>query len=186
MIKADWKNRSTGLSVVILLTAPPMIFAAPTQAADYDAGSIHITQPWARATPKGASSGAAYMTITNNGKTPDRVSCISSDASAQCQIHNMTMENGVMKMRPVEGGLEIKSGETVMLKPSGVHVMLVNLKHPVEKGNLVKATLKFENAGTIDVECPVAAIGATAPGARASEGGMKMEGHGGMMQMDKH
>jgi copper(I)-binding protein len=188
MIKADWKNRSTGLSVVILLTAltTPMIFAAPTQAADYDAGSIHITQTWTRATPKGASSGAAYMTITNNGKTPDRVSCISSDASAQCQIHAMTMENGVMKMRPVEGGLEIKPGETVMLKPSGVHVMLVNLKHPLEQGNLVKATLKFENAGTINVECPVAAIGATAPGAPASGGGMKTEGHGGMMQMDKH
>ena len=95
-----------------------MIFAAPTQAADYDAGSIHITAPWARATPKGASSGAAYMTITNNGNTPDRLSCVSSDASAQCQIHTMTMEHGVMKMRPVEDGLEIKPGETVMLKPS--------------------------------------------------------------------
>jgi periplasmic copper chaperone A len=72
-------------------------------AADYDVGSIHISQPWARATPKGASSGAAYMTITNKGSTPDRVSCVSSDASAQCQIHSMSMDNGVMKMRPVEG-----------------------------------------------------------------------------------
>src|ERR1700730_12544124 len=65
MIKADWRNSSGGLSVVFVLTAltTPMIFAAPTQAADYDAGAIHITQPWARATPKGASSGTAYMTI---------------------------------------------------------------------------------------------------------------------------
>jgi copper(I)-binding protein len=51
---------------------------------------------------------------------------------------------------------------------------------------MVKATLKFENAGTINVEYPVAAIGAAAPGAPASEGGMKMESHGGMKQMDKH
>jgi copper(I)-binding protein len=123
---------------------------------------------------------------TNNGKTPDRVSCVSSDASAQCQIHTMAMEDGVMKMRPVEGGLEIKPGETVMLKPSSFHVMLVNLKHPLQQGKMVKATLKFENAGTINVEYPVAAIGAAAPGAPASEGGMKMEGHGGMKQMDKH
>jgi periplasmic copper chaperone A len=83
------------------------------RAADYHVGPIHITQPWARATPKGASTGAAYMTITNDGTTPDRVSCASSDASAKCQIHSMTMDNGVMKMRPVEGGLEIKPGETI-------------------------------------------------------------------------
>ena len=152
-------------------------------AADYDVGSIHISQPWARATPKGASSGAAYMTITNKGSTPDRVSCVSSDVSAQCQIHSMTMDNGVMKMRPVEGGLEIKPGETVMLKPSSLHVMFVELKHPLEQGKMVEATLKFEKAGTIDVEFPIAAIGAAMPGAPAG-GGTMMQG-GGMMPM-KH
>jgi copper(I)-binding protein len=89
----------------------------------------------------------------------------------------MTMENGVMMMRPVEGGLEIKPGETVTLKPGGFHVMLVNLKHPLEQGNTVKATLKFENAGTVDVEYPIAAIGAAAPGVPA--------GGGNMMQMNK-
>jgi len=98
----------------------------------------------------------------------------------------MTMDNGVMKMRPVEGGLEIKPGETVTLKPSGLHVMLVGLKQALQQGKTAKATLKFEHAGTIDVEYPIAAIGAAAPGAPAAEGGMKMEGHGGMMQMDKH
>ena len=161
--------------------------APAAQAGDYDVGSIHIAQPWARATPKGATSGAAYMTITNKGSAPDRVNCVSSDASGQCQIHSMTMEGGVMKMRPVEGGLEIKPGETVTLQPSGFHVMLVALKHPLEKGQTVKATLKFDHAGTVDVEYPIAAIGAPAPGAAAGGGGMKMQGPGGgMMQMDKH
>jgi periplasmic copper chaperone A len=172
----------------------------PALAADYDVGSIHISQPWARATPKGATSGAGYMTITNNGKGPDRVSCVASDASAQCQIHAMTMENGVMRMRPVEGGLEIKPGETVTLKPGGFHVMLVDLKHPLEQGQTIKATLKFDNAGAVDVEYPIAAIGAPAPGAAAGGGtmmmqggsmqgpggGMNMQGSGGsMMQMNK-
>ena len=161
------------------------ISTTPAQAADYDIGSIHITQSWARATPKGASSGAAYVTITNNGKTPDRVSCVSSDASAQCQIHTMTMENGVMKMRPVEGGVELKPGETVMLKPSSFHIMLVNLKQPLEQGKTIDATLQFEKAGTVKVEFPVLAIGAAAPGVPA-DGGSMMEGHGRMMQMDKH
>jgi periplasmic copper chaperone A len=168
----------------LALTLAPF-WSRSARAADFDVGSIHISQPWARATPKGASSGAAYMTITNKGSTPDRVSCVSSDISAQCQIHSMTMDNGVMKMRPVEGGLEIKPGETVTLKPSGFHVMLVDLKHPLEKGKMLEATLQFEKAGTVKVEFPIAAIGASAPGASAGGGGMMMN-HGGMMQMDKH
>jgi periplasmic copper chaperone A len=173
--------------------AAVQLAAAAAQAADYDVGSIHISQPWARATPKGAASAAAYMTITNNGKTPDKVSCVSSDAAGECQIHTMTMDNGVMQMRPVEGGLEIKPGETVTLKPGGFHVMLEKLKHPLEQGNTMKATLKFDNAGTVDVEYPIAAIGAPAPGTASGGGNMMMQGGGTMapqgggmnMQMDK-
>jgi copper(I)-binding protein len=166
-----------------LALAVAQLPASAAHAADYDVGSIHISQPWARATPKGASAGAAYMTITNNGTTPDKVNCLSSDASAVCQIHTMTMENGVMAMRPVEGGLEIKPGETVTLKPGGFHVMLENLTHPLEQGNTVKATFKFDNAGTVDIEYPIAAIGAAAPGVPAGGGSMTMGDHGGgMMQ----
>jgi len=171
------------ISVLVGLVALflAQLTAAPSLAADYDVGSIHIAQPWSRATPKGAITGAGYMTITNRGTTPDRVSCVSSDASAQCQIHSMTMEGGVMKMRPVEGGLEIKPGETVTLAPVGFHMMLVKLKHPLEAGQTVKATLKFDKAGTVDVDYPVMALGASAPG---GAGGMNMQG-GGKMQMDK-
>ena len=174
-----------GLAAAFALAAVQLV-AAGVEAPDYDVGPIHIAQPWARATPKGASTGAGYMTITNNGPAPDRVSCVSSDASAQCQIHSMTMEGGVMKMRPVEGGLEIKPGEAVTLKPAAVHLMFLDLKQPLQQGKTVKVTLKFESAGTVDVECPIAAIGAAAPGMPAGGGGM-MEGHGGMMQMSpKH
>jgi periplasmic copper chaperone A len=175
-----WKIASCALTAALVLA---QFSSVPAHAADYDVGSIHIKQPWARATPKGASSGAAYMTITNKGTTPDRLSCASSDASAKCQIHSMTMDNGVMKMRPVEGGLEIKPGETVTLKPSGFHVMLTDLKNPLEQGKTVDVTLQFEKAGTVKVKFPIAAIGATAPGAG---GDNMMKGHGGMMQMDKH
>jgi periplasmic copper chaperone A len=140
--------------------------AAPAAwATDYNVGPIQISAPWARATPKGATAGAAYMTITNTGKTPDKV-------------------NGVMQMRPVEGGLEIKPGETVTLKPGSFHMMLVNLKHPLEQGNTIKATLKFDAAGTIDVDYPIAGIGAAAPGVPAGGGTMMMQGGGGM-QMNK-
>jgi copper(I)-binding protein len=185
------------IETLAVVLAGAAALASPAAAAgDYDVGSIHISQPWSRATPKGALSGAGYMTLTNKGATPDRVSCVIDDASAQCQIHSMTMEGGVMKMRPVEGGLEIKPGESVTLKPGGNHMMFLSLKHPLEQGATVKATLKFDHAGTIDVDYPVLAIGAPAPGASAEgsmmqepSGAMHMQGGGmqggGMMQMDK-
>src|ERR1700733_14760096 len=168
-------------AVFAALLAP--LAAVPAWAADYDVGSIHIAAPWARATPKGASTGAGYMTITNKGTAPDRVSCVSDDARAQCQIHSMTMEDGVMKMRPVEGGLEIKPGETVTLQPGGYHVMFVGLIHALEQGNTVDVKLKFDKAGSVDVQYPIAAIGAPAPGGAAAGGSMMIQGSGGGMNM---
>jgi periplasmic copper chaperone A len=178
------KHISGGIAAVFAL-AMAQLSTAPAQAAEYDVGSIHIAQPWARATPKGATTGAGYMTITNKGTTPDRVNCVSSDASAQCQIHTMTMDGGVMKMRPVEGGLEIKPGETLTLKPAGIHVMFLDLKHPLDQGNTVKVTLKFDKAGTVDVDYPIAAIGASAPPGTAGEGAT-MGRPGGMMMQKIH
>jgi len=178
------KTRSSALVLgAIVLTA--MNVPTRAQMTEYDVDSIHITQPWSRATPKGAKAGAGYMTITNKGTAPDKVACVSDDASAQCEIHSMSMKGGVMNMRPVEAGLEIKPGETVTLAPrSGYHIMFSDLKHPLEQGKTVRATLKFEKAGTVDVEYSILAIGASAPGTSAG-GGMNMQG-GGMMKMDKH
>jgi copper(I)-binding protein len=186
-----WK--SCGIAAIAIAAAQlALSLPAAAAAADYDVGSIHISSPWARATPKGAAAGAAYMTVTNKGTASDRLNCVSDDASAQCQIHSMTMENGVMKMRPVEGGLEIKPGDTVTLAPGGFHMMLLDLKAPLEQGKTLKATLKFDHAGTVDVEYPIAAIGAPAPGAAAGGGSMMMQGggmvmpsSGGGMQMNK-
>jgi copper(I)-binding protein len=183
-----WK--SCGIAA-IAIPATQLALSLPAAATDYDVGSIHISTPWARGTPKGAATGAAYMTVTNKGTASDRLNCVSDDASAQCQIHSMTMENGVMIMRPVEGGLEIKPGETVTLAPGGFHIMLLNLKTQLEQGKTLKATLKFDHAGTVDVEFPIAAVGAPGPGAAAGggmnmgSGGMTMPSSGGGMQMNK-
>jgi copper(I)-binding protein len=188
------RGAAVGFAIVTIQFTAAVTAVTPAAAADdYDVGAIHISQPWSRATAKGATTGAGYMTITNKGSAPDKVSCVSDNASAQCEIHSMTMEGGVMKMRPVEGGLEIKPGESVMLKPGGYHVMFRELKHALEQGASVKVTLKFEHAGTVEVDYPVLALGAAAPGARAggtmmhdSGGGMNMQGSGGgMMHMDK-
>jgi copper(I)-binding protein len=152
--------------------------AGPAAAADYKVGSLDVSQPWARATPKGASTGAAYMTITNSGSKPERLSCASSPAAATCRIHEMAMDNGVMKMRPVQGGLEIKPGQTVTLKPGGYHMMLEGLKTPLTAGGKLEATLTSSDGASVKVEFPIAAIGAPAPGATPGGDGMKMQGPG--------
>ena len=143
------------LALVALLSSMTLVLNTPARAqtAEYDVGSIHIMQLWSRATPKGATAGAGYMTITNKGTTPDKVSCVSDDASAQCEINSFPIE------RPVEGGLEIKPNESVTLKPSGFHVVFRQLKHPLEQGKTVKATLKFDKAGNVDVEFPTLGLG---------------------------
>lgn len=174
ILKLSTISRGTVALVAFCLTP---LLAGPAVAADYHVGSLQITQPWARATPKGADTGAAYMTVTNTGTKSERLSCVSSEAAAKCQIHQMSMSNGVMKMRPVEGGLEIKPGETVTFKPGGYHLMLVNLKAPLVQGKTVEARLKVEAGATAQVEFPIAGIGAPAPGAAAS-GGMQMQGTG--------
>jgi copper(I)-binding protein len=152
-------------------------------ATSFKVGALQITQPWSRATPKGAEVAGAYFKITNTGTTPDRLLGGSSPAAGRFEIHEMSMDNGVMKMRPVPNGLEIKPGESVELKPGAYHVMMLDLKQPLNKGDHVKATLKFEKAGPVDIEYNVVGVGET-PAAAAPgpvEGGMhNMKGMKGM------
>lgn len=153
----------------IFFTAMCMaLLALPAQAADVTAGTLKISAPWARATPKGASVGGGYMTITNTGKAADRLTGGSTTVSSKFELHEMSMDNGVMKMRPLASGLEIKPGQTVELKPGGHHIMLVGMKEQLKAGDHFKATLVFAKAGKVDVDFIVEGLGAT-------HGGMDMK-----------
>ena len=109
------------------------------------------------------------MTIINKGSAPDRLVSFSSSAADKFEIHEMKMENGVMKMRPLPKGLGIKPGETVEIRPGSYHLMFMGLKQPFERGKTIKGTLTFEKAGTIEVEYKVEAIGASPPGSHDGE-----------------
>ena len=137
--------------------------ATLASAADIMVGDLKITAPWARATPKGAKVGGGYMTITNTGASADRLVGGASDISEKFELHEMSMSGGVMKMRPVSAGLEIKPGQTIELKPGGLHIMFKGLKKPLTMGDTVKVTLSFEKAGKVEVSFPVAPIGARSP-----------------------
>ncbi len=121
----------------------------------YTVGSLKIGHPWSRETPPGAKVGGGYLSIENTGDAPDTLVAVESDAAAPVQIHEMAMDNGVMKMRPLAAGIEIKPGSTVTLAPCGYHVMFMNLKEPFTAGAMVKAVLVFEKAGRVPVEFKV-------------------------------
>ena len=146
-----------------LFGAAVLLVGGIAAAETYSAGGLQIGNPWARATPKGSKVTAGYLTITNKGPEADRLVGGSAEPASRFEVHDTVTENGVARMRQVTN-LEIKPGQTIELKPGGMHVMLMGLKQPLSKGQTVKATLVFEKAGTVAVEFTVQAIGAPAGG----------------------
>ncbi len=165
--------RCLGLVAVFFLASPL------AHAQEIKAGDLVITQAWSRATPKGSPVGAGYLTIHNNGSTAERLTGGASDAVGDVQVHEMSMDNGVMKMRQLASGLEIPPGATVELKPGGYHLMLMNLKQPLARGDMLKITLDFQRAGKTPVDFKVGGIGDTGPAKSSDMKDMKMD-HGDM------
>jgi periplasmic copper chaperone A len=130
----------------------------------FKVGEITVATPWTRATPGGAKVAGGYLNITNSGTGTDKLVGGVTDIAGRVEIHEMAMNGGVMKMRPLNEGLEVKAGQTVELKPGGYHVMFLDLKRQLKQGETVKATLQFEKAGKVDVTFKVGSVGgASAP-----------------------
>ncbi|SCB18893.1 copper chaperone PCu(A)C [Rhizobium hainanense] len=129
-------------------------------AEDVKIGNLTIAAPYVRAMVPGAPVGGGYMTITNMGNTDDRLVAASSPRAATVQIHEMKMDNDVMIMRELADGLAIPAGKTVELKPGGYHVMFMKVAEPFLQGQTVRATLRFEKAGSVDIDFPVGSIAA--------------------------
>ena len=134
-------------------------------AQNYTAGPLKIEQPWTRATPAGAKVAGGYLAVTNTGTAPDRLLGGSSEIAGKVEIHEMAMNNGVMTMRGLPDGLELKPGAKLELKPGGYHIMFMDLKRQLKEGEKVKGTLTFEKAGAVPVEFSVQSVGARAPAA---------------------
>ena len=155
----QFRNTLKAIVVVAAMSA-----FAPLSAHEFKAGDLTIDHPWTRATPAGAKTAAGYLKIINKGKEADRFIGGSAEGVDAVEVHEMAMENNVMKMRPLEGGVEIKPGQTVEFKPSSYHLMMIGLREPFTKGKMIKGTLTFEKAGSVPVEFEVAAMGATSSG----------------------
>ena len=140
-------------AVVVLNACSPAPSNAPGSAV------IVVTDSWTMATPPGAAVGVGYMTISNQGAAAVRLMGGETTAAERVEVHNMSMDGGVMTMRPVDGGLEIPTGGAVELKRGGLHLMLIGLKAPLTEGGSVPLTLVFDNGARVDATLGVRAMG---------------------------
>jgi copper(I)-binding protein len=142
-----------------------------------DAKSIVVDHPWARATPAGAKTGAAYMTLINNGSSGDRLVGATTPVADAVQFHSVSEENGVSRMREMRA-VDVAPGGKVTFSPGGMHVMMVGLKQPLKEGQSFPLALSFEKAGKVDVMVSVAKVGAMQHG----DMGPMMHEHGDTMK----
>lgn len=118
--------------------------------------SLTVEGAWARPSPMDAMNGAFYLTIRNRGSQPDRLIGAASPACGMVELHeSYMMEGGAMGMRPLAGGIEVPANGTVEFKPGGLHIMCMHIQEPFKPGNRVPLTLRFEQAGELQVEVEV-------------------------------
>ncbi len=157
----------------ILAAAMLLPLMSSLAAAQNESGGISVSEAWSRATPGGARNGAAFLQISAKG-TGDRLVDANSEVAERVELHNHIHEDGVMKMRRVDG-IEIPADGSVTLEPGGYHLMLMNIKRPLKAGETLDLTLVFEKAGEVEVTAKVEPIGAKGPG--SADGGHGA-GHG--------
>ncbi|WP_119156606.1 copper chaperone PCu(A)C [Caldimonas tepidiphila] len=154
---------------LIAATALALSLLTSAHAHDYQLGPIRIAHPWARATVAGQPAGGAYLKLENAGPA-DRLLSVRSPVAASAELHLMTMDGNIMRMREVDA-IALPAGQTVEFKPGGLHIMLTGLKAPLKQGERVPLTLRFEKAGEVNVELAVesaASSGGDKPAAGAA------------------
>lgn len=148
------------------------------------AQDVSVQDAWARATVQGQKATGAFMTLTS--KTGAKLVSASSPVAGVTELHEMKLEGDVMKMRAVQGGLDLPAGKSVALKPGGYHVMLMDLKQPLGKEISVPLTLVFMDAkgqeSRLELKLPVGTGPSVKPGAASDD----THGHGKDMDHSHH
>lgn len=137
------------------------------------AAEVMVHNAWARPTVEGQQGGGGFMTLMNHGKSDDKLISATSPLAARVELHTMSMEGEVMRMRQVPS-IELKAGQSLELKPGGMHVMFMDLKQPLVTGTKAPVTLQFEKAGKVTVEFmiqprPAGEVGKTGDASKTME-----------------
>ncbi len=170
------------LSLLALAVAAPLTTAG---AHEYTSKTVTVSHPWARATPPGAKVGAAYVEIAASKSGGDKLLGARADVAGRVEIHTHKHEGGVMKMQQIEN-LPVAAGKSVVLKPAGDHIMLMDLKKPLVEGDLLPLTLVFEKAGEVKVEATVEPVGAKGPHGMDHQPGHELDAKAGGHGEHKH
>ncbi len=120
------------------------------------AGDLEISGGWTKAMLPGQKVGGGFLVIKNTGSVDDRLVSAASPAAPDVQLHEMSVVNDVMEMRQLSDGVALPAGQTVELKPGGLHLMFMNVSEPFKDGAAVPLTLTFEKAGAVEMTLPVA------------------------------
>jgi len=129
-----------------------LLLAATVAAHSFTLGPLELEHPWSRAMPESSSTGAVYLSIRNTGKEADTLLSASTPRADMAELHVHINDNGVMRMREVNGGLALAAGSQVKFMPGGYHIMLMGLKQPLKAGDRFPLTLKFAKTGSVTVE----------------------------------
>jgi uncharacterized protein YcnI/copper(I)-binding protein len=135
--------------------AAPAGHGADHAAAAVKVGDLEVAGGFSKAMLPGQPVGGGFVTITNSGKADDKLVSAVSDVAGRVELHEMAMQGEVMKMRKLDDGITVPAGETVELKPGGLHFMFFEVKKPFAEGDTVPVTLTFEKAGKVDITLSV-------------------------------
>jgi copper(I)-binding protein len=144
----------------LIVAAALALLPVTAEAQDYTAGSVRIGRPWSRMPPPAAKAAVGFMTLSNIGKEADRLIGGTVSIAGKFEMHAVAVVDGVMQMRELAEGFEIKPGETVQFKPGSHHMMFVGLNQQPKAGDRIKGSLVFEKAGSIEIEYKVEPMGA--------------------------
>lgn len=147
----------TALAAPVLLGLSILAGTLSTTATanEHAEGTITIDHPWSRPTPPGVPMGVGYMAITNHGDSDVTLVSATTPRANSVSIHETTMKDGTMSMRPLKEGLAIPAGQTVELKPHSYHLMLEKLNGPLKEGESIPLTIRFEGAAEMNVNLDV-------------------------------
>ncbi len=143
---------SNKVAIAFGLASITILSSLVASAHDFSAGDIRIGHPWSRIAPAAAPVMGAYLTLTNAGSEADTLVGGSTPLAERIEIHQMSIKDGVARMRPLPDGLEVAPGSSVALAPGGIHLMFIKPARPFAEGDHIEATLEFARAGSVRVE----------------------------------
>jgi copper(I)-binding protein len=152
-----------GFAPVLAAAALGAAMPTPIAAEPIRAGTIIVSGAWARETAPAQKAGGGFMTIENDTGQPDRLLSATSGVADKVELHTVSMDGGVMRMRRVAGGIAIPARGTVELRPGSFHIMFMGMRAPLRRGESVPVALRFARAGTVTARLVVQPIGAMGP-----------------------